>query len=126
VLLGAADFDEASGGNGRGKSDGGWRLATHDRALYAELHRCKSKFNSASAFRPPPSATDFRRAFGHHLPAGLAAFGTEVDDPVGRLDYLGIVLDDQHGVAGLDEIVHTFSSNSMSAKCRPVVGSSSK
>ena len=37
--------------------------------------------------------------------AGFAAFGAEVDDPVGRFDDLGVVLDDQHRVAGVDEIV---------------------
>ena len=31
--------------------------------------------------------------------------GPEVDDPVGRLDDLEVVLDDEHGVAGVDEVV---------------------
>ena len=33
----------------------------------------------------------------------LAAFGAEVDDPVGRLDHVEIVLDDDHRVAEIDQ-----------------------
>ena len=36
-------------------------------------------------------------------PAPEAALGAEVDDPVGRLDDVEVVLDDQHGVAGVDQ-----------------------
>ena len=43
------------------------------------------------------------RARRHHLTAAGAAFGTEVDDPVGRLDDIEVVLDDDHRVALLDE-----------------------
>src|SRR6266705_1296363 len=41
-----------------------------------------------------------RRAFGDDLAAGVAAFGPEVDDPVGALDDIEMMLDDQDGVAG--------------------------
>ena len=40
---------------------------------------------------------------GHHLSPGVAALGPEVDDPVGRLDHVEVVLDDDHGVAGLHQ-----------------------
>ncbi len=40
-----------------------------------------------------------RRALGHDDAAALAAFGPEVDDPVGALDDVEVVLDDEHGVA---------------------------
>ena len=43
---------------------------------------------------------------GDDDPATLAAaFRAEVDDPIGRLDHVQVVLDDQHGVARVDEIV---------------------
>src|SRR5512133_2016381 len=44
-----------------------------------------------------------RRARRDDLTAGLAAFGTEVDDPVGLLDHIQIVLDHEHGVPGVDQ-----------------------
>src|SRR5690348_2069619 len=50
----------------------------------------------------------FRRAGGDDATAARAAFGTEVDDPIGRLDHFQIVLDDQHGVALVDERVQDF------------------
>ena len=37
------------------------------------------------------------------LPAGLAALGPEVDDPVGLLDHVEVVLDHEHRVPGVDE-----------------------
>jgi hypothetical protein len=39
------------------------------------------------------------------LAAAVAAFGTDVDDPVGGLDHFEIVLDHHHGVALLDQLV---------------------
>src|SRR5262245_9230650 len=44
-----------------------------------------------------------RRADGDHLAARLAALGPEVDDPVGLLDHVEVVLDHEHGVPGVDE-----------------------
>ena len=44
----------------------------------------------------------FRSPGRDNIAAGVAALGAEVDDPVSGLDDLEIVLDDQHGVAGLD------------------------
>src|SRR5262245_46751956 len=46
-----------------------------------------------------------RRPCGDDLAAAVAAFGAEVDDPVGGLDHLEIVLDHHHGVAALNELV---------------------
>src|SRR5258708_29217262 len=43
-----------------------------------------------------------RRAARDDLAAAVAAFGAEIDDPVGGLDDLEIVLDHHHGVAALD------------------------
>ena len=50
----------------------------------------------------------FRRAFGDHFAAFHAAFGAEVEDPVGGLDHVQIVFDHDHGVALLDERVEDF------------------
>ena len=45
------------------------------------------------------------RAGGDHLAALLAALGAEVDDPVGGLDHVEVVLDHDHRVAGVDQAV---------------------
>ncbi len=52
-------------------------------------------------------------AFGDQLAAAVAAFRTQVDQPVGDLDDVQVMLDDQHRVAGihqalkdLDQLVH--------------------
>jgi hypothetical protein len=42
---------------------------------------------------------EFWRALRHDSAAAFAAFGTEIDDPVGLLDDIEMMLDDQHGVA---------------------------
>ena len=45
------------------------------------------------------------RAFGHHEATPDAAFRPEVDHPVGALDDVQVVLDDEDGVAFVDELV---------------------
>jgi hypothetical protein len=57
-------------------------------------------------------------------PPPIAALRAQVDDPVGGLDHVQVVLDDDHGVAVVAQRCSTASSCSMSWKCRPVVGSS--
>ncbi len=47
----------------------------------------------------------FRRAAGDDPAAGFAAFGSEIDDPIGGLDDFQIMFDHQHGIAGIDEIM---------------------
>ena len=44
-----------------------------------------------------------RRAGGDHSAALVPALGAEVDDPVGALDDVEVVLDDDHGVALVDQ-----------------------
>src|SRR3954466_6151812 len=46
-----------------------------------------------------------RRALGDHGAAARTAFGAEIDDPVGGLDHVEIVLDDEDRVAAVDETV---------------------
>ena len=45
------------------------------------------------------------RAFGDDAAAAVAAFGAEVQDPVGGLDHFQIVLDDDDGVACIRQFV---------------------
>ena len=45
------------------------------------------------------------RARGHHLAAAVPALGPQVDDVVGALDDLGVVFDDHHRVALVDELL---------------------
>ena len=46
------------------------------------------------------------RAFGDDLATVGAAFGADVDDPVGLGPDVLVVFDDQQGIAGIDEAVH--------------------
>ena len=41
----------------------------------------------------------FRRPLGDDPPARLAAFGSEVDDPIGGLDHVQVVFDHHHRIA---------------------------
>ena len=50
----------------------------------------------------------FRRAAGDDSAASFAAVGADVDDPIGGLRHVEIVLDDEHRVAGVDEGVQHF------------------
>ena len=45
------------------------------------------------------------RADADDLAAGIAAFGAEIDDPIGGADHIEIVFDDDDRVAALDELV---------------------
>jgi hypothetical protein len=45
----------------------------------------------------------FRGAFGYNGAAAFAAFGPEVDHPVGGFDDVQVVLDDDDGMAGIDQ-----------------------
>ncbi|AVO41177.1 hypothetical protein C6571_07650 [Simplicispira suum] len=46
-----------------------------------------------------------RRSHAHHGATAGAALGPHVDDPVGRLDHVQVVLDDDDGVAGVAQLV---------------------
>jgi len=47
----------------------------------------------------------FGGAGGDDGAAVFAAFGAEVDDPIGGLDDVGVVFDDEDGVAEVDELI---------------------
>src|SRR2546425_8881969 len=57
----------------------------------------------AAGERPRHAGGRLGRALGDDLAAGLAALGTKVDHPVRGLDDVEVVLDDDNGVAGVDE-----------------------
>jgi hypothetical protein len=46
---------------------------------------------------------ELRRALGHDAAAAFATFGAEIDDPIGLLDDVEVVLDDQDSVADRDQ-----------------------
>ncbi len=48
------------------------------------------------------------RALGDQLATAGTGLRPEVEDPVGRLDHLEIVLDDDHGVAQVGQTVNHF------------------
>jgi hypothetical protein len=50
----------------------------------------------------------FGRAGGDDFAAAVAAFGAEVDDPVGGLDHIEIVLYHHDGISVLNEFVQDF------------------
>jgi hypothetical protein len=56
--------------------------------------------------------------------AAVAAFGAEVEDPVGGLHHVEVVLDDHDGVALVGEFVEHLQELAGVSKWRPVVGSS--
>ena len=50
----------------------------------------------------------FGRAFGDEVAAAFAAFGAEVDDPVGVADDVEVVFDDDDGVTEVSKTVEDF------------------
>ena len=59
-------------------------------------------------------------------PPTVARAGAEVDQVVGRLDHLAVVLDQDQRVAQVAEVPQSApSSRALSRGCRPIVGSSS-
>jgi hypothetical protein len=53
-------------------------------------------FQKLTRVRPLDLRNLFRRSFRHQFAAAVAAFGTEIDDPVCHFDDVEVVLDDQH------------------------------
>ena len=50
----------------------------------------------------------FRRAHAHHRAAAGAAFGADVDQPVGGFEDVQVVFDDDDGVARVAQLVQHF------------------
>ena len=95
-----------------------------------EAYNAAAAAGAASTLRRNSGSTSPRpryllgRAGGDQLAARLAALRPEVHDPVRLLDHVQVVLDHEHGVALVDEPLQHLEQLAMSAKCRPVVGSS--
>jgi hypothetical protein len=47
----------------------------------------------------------FGRAHKEHFAAFVAAFGADVEQPVGALNHVEVVLNDEHGIAQLNQLV---------------------
>ena len=73
---------------------GAWRIAPAPRRMRIE-HRAEV----VTGVTRRDLDDFFRRSFGDDAPASAAAFGSEVDDPVGGLDDVEIVLDHDHRIA---------------------------
>src|ERR1700694_4390946 len=63
---------------------------------------------SLAGVGPFGAGNEFGRALRDDAAAAFAAFGAEVDDPVGLLDDVEMVLDDEHGVAEIDEALENI------------------
>ncbi len=104
-----------SGKVGRGGSPGDLRSGVggvgRPAPSAAIFHSCTLALFNFSTFRLFhhalfEAADDFfRRADGDDAAAAVAGFGTQVDDPVGLLDDVQVVLDQDHGVAQVDQAV---------------------
>ena len=67
--------------------------------------RLREKFRERLPVWPVSACRLFGRALEDDAAAAAAALGPEVDDPVGLGDDVEVVLDDHHGVAGVDQPV---------------------
>ena len=63
-------------------------------------------------------------AFAEDVATAATTFGTHVDDPVGLGDDVEVVLDDDDGVAAVDEAAEHMHEDADVLEVRPVVGSS--
>ena len=77
--------------------------------------RCTTPCTSPPASGVPATTTS---------PPPLPPSGPEVDDPVGRLDHVEVVLDDDDRVARVDEAVQHFEQLAHVLEVQAVVGSS--
>src|SRR5690554_7901738 len=60
-----------------------------------------------------------RTASGNHLAAASAAFRADVDQPIGRLDNIQVVFDDEQGVAGVDQFAKRLQQDMDVMKVKP-------
>lgn len=63
------------------------------------------RHQKATGVRRPAGGDRFGRARGHYLSSVPSTFRSKVDDVVGRLDDIEVMLDDEDGVATVDEEV---------------------
>ena len=104
-----------------GTSSGIGRIAN----LMLRFYASSASREIASGVALGDRSDGFGRAGGHDTAPAPAAFGPQIDHPVGRLDHVQIVLDDRSGCRRSRSAAGTRASSlAMSSKCRPVVGSS--
>ncbi len=60
-----------------------------------------------------------RRADRYNLPALVAGVGAEINDPVGGLHHVEVVLDDQHRVAGIHKPLEDLEQHAHVVKVQP-------
>jgi hypothetical protein len=64
------------------------------------------------------------RAFGEDVAAEFARAGAEVEEMVGGADDVGVVLDDEDGVAEVAQLFEDADERAVSREWRPMEGSS--
>ena len=50
----------------------------------------------------------FRRSLRHDCAARTSGSRPHIDYPIGRSNHIGIVLDNQNGISGIDQIAQNF------------------
>ena len=82
------------------------RTESRDHPASAGLGRVRAADGDTGRCGRPRRAGDLLgRALGHHAAAGVAGLGPQIDDPVGPLHDVEVVLDDHHGVARVHQAV---------------------
>ena len=88
------------------RADGGsqsWVAAAWDQAVaFVNLQESAHRLRSMRSL-PGRRKELLRHPRHHHLPAAVAALGSQVDDPVRLRDDVQIVLDEHHGVTGVHQ-----------------------
>ena len=115
MLAGAPDLDRGGAGVTRGgrdpcqdvaleggRIDGGSASRGPARWRGGGTGR-ENRFEGDAGVRAFRAGHLFRRPLDDDLPAARAPLGAEVDDPVGPLHDVEVVLDDEDGIAGVDE-----------------------
>src|SRR5262245_28746600 len=82
-----------------------WKAASRSASCAGLLLGAKQRGECRPRVRGGHAGHLFRRSRGYHATSGLATLGTEIDEVVGRLDDVEIVLDHDHRVAAVDQAV---------------------
>jgi hypothetical protein len=61
----------------------------------------------------------FRSSFSDNLPAAVPGIRAEIDQPIRRLDHVQVMLNDNDGVAGIDEAMKDFEQDADVVKVEP-------
>src|SRR5262249_27931454 len=94
------------------------------RAVGAAVGHLQYAAESLASVRLLVTRNHFGRTLCHNAATRFASFRPEINDPIGLLDDIQMVLDDEYGVAKRNQALQYVRSLRTSSKCRPVVGSS--